>query len=33
LSADGQRFLAKVPVEGNAGSRVHVVTKWPSLLE
>ena len=32
VSADGQRFLVKVPVEG-APERIHVVTNWTSLLE
>jgi hypothetical protein len=33
VSADGQRFLVKVPVEEGAGARIHVVTNWTSLLE
>jgi hypothetical protein len=30
---DGQRFLAKVPVEKSQALRLHVVTGWRSLLE
>ena len=33
VSPDGQRFLVKVPVEGDSAERIHVVTNWPSLLE
>ena len=33
VSPDGQRFLVKVPAEGERGERIHVVTNWPSLLE
>jgi hypothetical protein len=33
VSSDGQRFLVKVPAEGDPGERIHVVTNWPSLLE
>jgi Tol biopolymer transport system component len=31
-SADGQRFLVKMPVENTAGRRLQVVVNWPSLL-
>jgi hypothetical protein len=30
-SADGQRFLVKVPLE-NQTPRIHVVLNWPALL-
>jgi Tol biopolymer transport system component len=33
VSADGQRFLVKVPVEEDSGTRIHIVTNWTSLLE
>jgi Tol biopolymer transport system component len=33
VSADGQRFLVKVPVEGAALEKIHVVTNWTSLLK
>ena len=33
VSADGQRFLVKVPVGGDTPERIHVVTNWTSLLE
>jgi Tol biopolymer transport system component len=33
VSADGQRFLVKAPIEGDPGERIHVVTNWTSLLE
>ena len=33
VSADGQRFLVKVPVEQESPERIHVVTNWTSLLE
>jgi hypothetical protein len=33
VGADGQRFLVKVPVEGESAERIHVVLNWPSLLE
>jgi Tol biopolymer transport system component len=33
VSPDGQRFLVKVPVEGDSGERIHVVTNWTSLLK
>jgi hypothetical protein len=33
VSSDGQRFLVKVPAEGDPGERIHVVLNWPSLLE
>jgi hypothetical protein len=32
-SADGERFLVKVPVEEKQVVRMHVVTNWQSLLE
>jgi len=32
-SADGQRFLAKLPVEGGRKPQMHVVVNWESLLE
>jgi Tol biopolymer transport system component len=32
VSADGQRFLVKAPVEGATPERIHVVTNWTSLL-
>ena len=31
-SADGQRFLVKLPVEENRKPQLHVVTNWTSLL-
>jgi Tol biopolymer transport system component len=33
VTADGQRFLVKRPVEGSERARVHVVLDWPSLLK
>ena len=33
VSADGQRFLVKVPVEQDSRDRLHVITNWTSLLE
>jgi Tol biopolymer transport system component len=33
VSADGQRFLVKVPIEQDSGGRIHVITNWTSLLE
>jgi Tol biopolymer transport system component len=33
VSADGQRFLVKVPVEEDVEARIHVVLNWPSLLK
>jgi hypothetical protein len=33
VTADGQRFLVPVPVEGGPGRRIHVVTNWTSLLD
>jgi Tol biopolymer transport system component len=33
VSSDGQRFLVKVPAEGDRGERIHIVTNWTSLLE
>ena len=33
ISPDGERFLVKVPVGGDTGERLHVVTNWTSLLE
>ena len=33
VSADGQRFLVKVPVQDETPPRIHVVTNWTSLLE
>jgi Tol biopolymer transport system component len=32
-SADGQRFLVKLPIEEDRKRQLHVVTNWPSLLE
>jgi Tol biopolymer transport system component len=32
VSADGQRFLVKRPVEGSERPRIHVLLDWPSLL-
>ncbi len=32
VTADGQRFLMKVPVEKDAGRRIHVIINWPSLV-
>jgi Tol biopolymer transport system component len=32
-TADGQRFLVPVPVGEDAGTRIHVVTNWTSLLK
>jgi Tol biopolymer transport system component len=33
VSADGQRFLVKVPAQGSTRERIHVVLNWTSLLE
>jgi Tol biopolymer transport system component len=33
VSADGQRFLVKVPADEGSRARIHVVTNWTSLLE
>jgi Tol biopolymer transport system component len=33
VSADGQRFLVRVPVQGDVEEKIHVVTNWTSLLE
>jgi len=33
VSADGQRFLVKRPIEGSERPRIHVLLDWPSLLE
>ncbi len=33
VSADGQRFLVKVPVGADELERIHVITNWTSLLE
>jgi Tol biopolymer transport system component len=33
VSADGQRFLVKVPIGGDEAEKIHVVTNWTSLLE
>jgi hypothetical protein len=32
-SADGQRFLVKLPVEQDRKAQLHVLTNWTSLLE
>jgi eukaryotic-like serine/threonine-protein kinase len=32
-SADGQRFLVKLPVEQDRRVQLHVVTNWTSLIE
>jgi Tol biopolymer transport system component len=32
-SADGQRFLVKVPVDDSPARQIHVVVNWPSLLQ
>jgi Tol biopolymer transport system component/DNA-binding winged helix-turn-helix (wHTH) protein len=32
VAPDGQRFLFNVPVDGSAGSPVHVVVNWPLML-
>jgi hypothetical protein len=32
VTADGQRFLLKRPVEGSEKPRLHVLLDWPSLL-
>ncbi len=32
-SADGQRFLVKLPIEAARKQQLHVVTNWPALLE
>jgi Tol biopolymer transport system component len=33
VTADGQRFLVKVPVENQSSRRLHVIVNWTSLLE
>ena len=33
VSADGQRFLAKAPLEQARMPRIHVLLNWPTLLE
>jgi Tol biopolymer transport system component len=33
VSADGQRFLVKRPVDDASRQRIHVVVDWPSLLK
>ncbi len=33
VSADGQRFLVKLSVEGDRKLQMHVVVNWESLLE
>ena len=33
VSADGQRFLVKKPVEGDRELQLHVIVNWESLLE
>ena len=33
VSADGQRFLVKLPVDGGRKLQMHVVVNWESLLE
>jgi hypothetical protein len=33
VSADGQRFLVKLPVEENRKPQLHIVTNWTSLLQ
>ena len=32
-SADGQRFLVKLPVEQDRKAQLNVVTNWTSLLQ
>lgn len=32
VTADGQRFLVKRPVEEGQRPRIHVLLDWPSLL-
>jgi Tol biopolymer transport system component len=32
VSADGQRFLVKRPVDGSEKPRIHVLLDWPSML-
>ncbi len=32
-TADGQRFLVKLPVQEQGKAKLHVVTNWPSLVE
>ena len=32
VTADGQRFLVKRPVEGSEKPRIHVLLDWPSLV-
>ena len=32
-TADGQRFLVKMPVDAVRPTRMHVVTNWQSLLD
>ena len=33
VSADGQRFLVKTPLEESGGERIHVITNWTSLIQ
>jgi Tol biopolymer transport system component len=33
VTADGQRFLVKVPVGGSRGPRIHAILNWTSLVE
>ena len=33
VSADGQRFLVKVPIDDYSKFQMHVVLNWESLLE
>ena len=33
VSADGQRFLVKRPVEDDSRLQMHVILNWTSLLE
>ena len=33
VSADGQRFLVKLPVDGERKLQMHVVVNWESLLQ
>jgi len=32
VTADGQRFLVKKPLEGNTEPQLHILTNWTSLL-
>jgi hypothetical protein len=32
VTADGQRFLVKMRVEGDVKQRIHVVTNWSSPI-